>query len=150
MIPSLVFFSIRCNARLISCVLVQQFLRDEYVHNSHKCTEINSIQQHSILVTWNAITHLKELFYFIQLFTSEYFPIYHITCIDNFHYDAQKSVPQILQIYIIYTIVQQFSNQNLPQLRLKLKTRSVDMLLTTHHSCMQNRPCKEDYHQFIV
>jgi len=51
MIPSLVFFCIRCNARLISCVLVQQFLHDEYVHNSHKCMEINSIQQLSILVT---------------------------------------------------------------------------------------------------
>jgi len=63
---------------------------------------------------------------------------------------SQNSVPQILQIYIIYTLVQQFSNQNLPQLHLKLKTCSVDMLLTTHHSCMQNRPCKEDYHQFIV
>jgi hypothetical protein len=64
--PSLVFFSIRCN--LISCVLVQQFLHHKYVHNSHKCMEINSIQQHSIVVTWNATTHLKQLFFFYSTF----------------------------------------------------------------------------------
>ena len=37
-----------------------------------------------------------------------------------------------------------------PTATFKVKNCSVDMLLTTHHSCMQNRPCKEDYHQFIV